>query len=205
MKKDTRSKDRKTPTPTPTPATPPPAAAADDKDSLIDSRLAIPLDKEGRVLVGNMRESSRDKLKSLLTNPALAKELGISPDATAAPSMVLPPELMYPLISGLSIFETLIVARATKAPREIIERIVPYSREEAKILAPALANVLNKYSGTFLTKYGEEAALLALLASMTIQKVSMVREEMDRNRPVAVPIQFTPREPEAPAAEEPQS
>jgi len=204
-KKETRSTDKKKP------ETPAVIAPADpDKDSLIDTRLAIPLDKEGRVLVGNMRETSRDKLKSLLTNAALAKELGISSDAATAPGMALPPELMYPLISGLSIFETIIVARATRAPREIVERIVPYSREETKLLAPALATVLEKYSGSFLSKYGDEAALAALLVSMTINKISLVREEMEklpRPRPVA-PLPFTPLvdspAPE-PGPEEPQA
>lgn len=190
---------------TPDVAPAPPAESV--KDSAIDARLAIPLDKDGRVLVGNMRESSRDKLKELLSNQALAKELGIAPGASAADTAI-PKELMYPLISGLSIFETLIVAKATRAPREIVERIVPYSREEAQLLAPALANVLNKYSGTFLTKYGEEAALAALLVSMTINKVALVREEMDRNKPRGVVIPITPATPDAPASpatEEPNS
>lgn len=171
----------KTPTHRPTdkkpaPAVVPPISVEPGKDSAIDARLAIPLDKDGRVLVGNMRDTSRDKLKDLLTNKVLAKELGVS-DASVAPSMALPPELMYPLISGLSILETLVVAKATGAPRDIVERLVPYTPEEAAQLAPALAAVLEKYSGTVLVKYEKEAALAALLIAFTIRKVSLVNIE----------------------------
>lgn len=175
------------------------------KDSPIDARLAIPLDRDGRVLVDNMRDSSRAKLKELFQNKALAKELGISPDESPA-TMALPPQLMYPLISGLSIFETLIVAKATRAPREIVERIVPYSREEAQLLAPALAGVLEKYSGTFLVKYEKEAALAALLVSMTINKIALVQEAMEKQngpRGVVIPITPVPDLPQEP--QEPNS
>ena len=66
----------------------------------------------------------------------------------------------------LSIFETLLIQRVSHAPREIIERVVPFSREEAKQIAPALASVLSKYGSGFLSKYGEETALLAMLWEM---------------------------------------
>lgn len=190
------------------PAAVSPAPAESSKDSNIDTRLAIPLDKEGKVLVANMRETSREKLKDLMQNATLAKELGISADASpVAAGMALPAELMYPLISGLSILDTLIIARATKAPRELVERIVPYSREETQLLAPAFARVLEKYSGSFLSKYGDEAALLALVVSMSIHKLSLVREEMEKlPRPRGVVVPIVPQDNHAgPASEEPQA
>lgn len=205
-KHDTKKNARR---PEPAKSEPISASAAEPaKDSPIDARLAIPLDSEGRVLLDNMRESSREKLKELLSNRDLATKLGIgAAESASAPSMALPPQLMYPLISGLSIFEVLIVAKATNAPRDIVERVVPYSRDEAMLLAPALAGVLEKYSGQFLVKYQEEAALAALLVSMTVNKIALVREEMDKRGPATIiPMRPVSSEPEPPASPlEPQS
>lgn len=172
----------------PTPAAPV-ASQTPEKESPIDSRFAIPLDKDGKVLVSTMRDTSKAKLKELILDSGLARELGASPSETAG-SLTLPQELMYPLVGALSILETLLIARVTHAPREIVERVVPFSREETKQIAPALASVLSKYGSTFLNKYGEETALLAMLSMMTMSKLALVREEMERLGPRAAPLPF---------------
>lgn len=179
------------------------------KDSLINSRLGIPFDKDGKILLDNMRESSRDKLKALLSDAKLAKELGIvdAPAASVAPG--LPPEFMFPLIHGLSILDTLIVARATNAPREIVERIAPYTEKEAALIAPPLAKVLGKYTGSWLDKYQDELALAMILGTTTLGKIAAVRDEMGRRGPARIiPITEVPPAPpvaDAPPADGPQS
>ncbi len=189
MAKQTRHERPEPKKPTPAAAPAPVIPQTPEKESPIDSRFAIPLDKDGKVLVSTMRDTSKAKLKELILDGALARELGASPSETAG-AIALPHELMYPLVGALSILETLLIARVTHAPREIVERIVPFSREETKQIAPALASVLSKYGSTFLNKYGEETALLAMLSMMTMSKLSLVREEMERLGPRAAPLPF---------------
>lgn len=202
---------KKTPDPKKTalrevPAPAPVASSSSEKTSNIDARLAIPLDAEGRVLVENMRESSKEKLKSLFSDAKLARELGVSATDNVAAAPGLRPELMYPLIHGLSFFDMLIVARFTRAPREIIERVVPYSQEEAGLLAPALSAVIDKHGGgTFLAKYREEIDLGGLLVAMTLHKVQVIREEMAKLGPRPVVVPFTGDAPPAPKPEEPNA
>lgn len=195
---------RGVPAPKPDPARAVESETRKDPEKEIDARLSLPLDKDGRVRLDSMRESSKDKLKGLLADTALAKSLGLSSSA-AGPGLT--PDLMYPLVAGLSIIETLIVGKATGAPREIVNRVVPYSREEADLLAPALAKVLDKYAGAFLGKYQEEAALAGLLISITFLKVSLVREETAKSsgpRGIVVPITGEPAAP-APAPDAPNA
>ncbi len=193
MAKQTRRPDPEPKKPAPVA---PVAPQTPEKESPIDSRFAIPLDKDGNVLVSTMRDTSKAKLKELILNPALARELGASGAETGA--LTLPAELMYPLVGALSIFETLLIQRVTHAPREIIERVVPFSREETKQIAPALASVLSKYGSGFLQKYGEETALLAMLSMMTMHKLGLVREEMERLGPRVAPLPFVAPAPPTP-------
>ncbi len=194
-----KTPDRKGPKDSKDSAKPAPALVPEpaEKESPIDARLNIPLDKDGKPLLGNMRETSREKLRELL--PELQRAIGGTSAATSG-AMALPPELMYPLVHGLSIMGVLVVGKLTKAPREMVERLVPFTPDESKAVAPALAAVLNKYGGSMLTKYQEEAALLGLVVALGMQKVSAVREEMDRAKPrlTIVPIAGdVPREPPA--------
>ncbi len=178
------------PSPVPVPSAEPEPERTPEKETAIDSRLSIPLDKEGNPLIDNMRESSRKKLRELL--PSVSRSLGGEPAA----ALSLPAEFMYPLISGLSMIETLIIASTTKAPREIVERIAPYSREEAQQLAPLVAKVLSKHTGTVFEKWGDELTLAFLLVTMTTAKISAVREELAK-LPAPRPLQFpTPATPE---------
>lgn len=193
-KQTPKTADKKTPT---TPAVPVVPAVSAEKDSAIDARLAIPLDKDGEVLLDNMRDTTRAKLRALLTDAKLAKSLGIGASESTASAMALPAEMMYPLISGLSIIETLIIARATNAPREMVERIAPYSREETQQLAPILATVLSKHAGGLLNKWGDETALAFLLVSMTTAKIGAIRGELERLGPTRV-VPFVPPVTDAP-------
>lgn len=179
--------DRKDPKkPTTTARVPEPTQTAPEKESLVDSRFALPLDKDGKLLLETMRPASRDKLKELLSDPTLGKALGLAPDVdptNAGPSLSIPPMLLLPLVNVLSLAEMMVVARVTKAPREIVERVAGFSREEAQQIAPALGAVLSKYGTGLLTKYGDEIALAAMLSMMTMGKIAAVRDEMEKLGP----------------------
>jgi hypothetical protein len=160
-------------------------------DSPVDSRLAIPLDKDGKILLDNMRGPNKEKLRDLLRDASVREALGVDdgPSVSDAPGperivgMALPPELMMPIVGGLSALETVIVARATGAPPDLILRYAPYSREEREQIAPLLAAVLNKRMGSVFEKWGEEFALLAALSMMTIAKIGAVNAELERRGP----------------------
>jgi hypothetical protein len=202
--------EKKDPSKKPTTARVPDAPqTASEKESLVDSRFALPLDKDGNVLISTMRDESREKLRKILTDPAVAKALGVSGDetTTAGPVLAFPPMLLFPLVNVLSMAEMLVVARVTKAPRELVERVAGFTREEAQQLAPALGAVLSKYGSGLLTKYGDEIALAAMLSMMTMSKIAAVQEELAKLGPRGVVAPFVPpdRHDEPPASDAPES
>ncbi len=180
-------------------------APTPEKESNIERRLSIPLDKNGDILVENMREGTKNDLKGLFLDPKNAKKLGISPESAPGKSEALPAELMYPLVAGLSWLEVLAVKRFTDAPREVIDRVVPFSHEEVQLLAPKVGAVLDKYgAGNYLAKYKEEVDLAGWMIALTVRKITAIREELAKLGPrsVAVPLtgDFSPAkemEPEA--------
>jgi hypothetical protein len=158
-------------------------------DSPVDSRLAIPLDKDGKILLDNMRGPNKQKLAELMRDASVREALGIDddgprPSAEPGPErivgMVLPAELMLPIVGALSALETMLVARVTGAPSDLVLKYAPYSREEKEQIAPLLAAVLNKRMGSVFEKWGEEFALLAALSMLTVAKIGAIQTEMDR-------------------------
>ena len=139
------------------------------------SRVAIPLTADGRVAVDRMRQGTRDQLVAMLRDPDLARALGLTPDATAT---ALPPAMILPVVHALSQLETIVVARLTGAPAEIVLRVAPYTPAEQEVLAPVIGNVLNKHAGAFLGRWGDEVALIALLVSLTTAKVQAIQDAM---------------------------
>lgn len=149
-------------------------------------RLTVPLDANGRVdISGRMHQTTRDALKQALGDPKLAAHLGLTADASA---ITLPPALSYALLDAVQTLDRLIIARMTKAPRDIIEQIVVFSDAERAMLTPALMDVLSKYGGPLLSKYGSEIALLTALTSLTMAKADAVRAAM--NPAASKPIPF---------------
>ena len=195
----TPPKTTKAPPPPATTAPGPPETVAKTKGSEND-RITIPLTDSGAPDVESMREKTKERLRRIITDPATARALGV----TDAPAVaVLPREVIYAAVNAISQLETMIVARYTKAPPQIIMAIVPYTPEETQAVAGPLENVLNKYSPAVLSKYGDEIALGALLLMMTARKIEAVQAAMagsSRPRPVVVPM---PQAEPAPPADEP--
>jgi hypothetical protein len=163
----------------------------EEKDSPVTSRLAIPLDKDGKILLGNMRDTNRGKLAELMRDAELRAALGVHPvhsgeQVSEAVKMALPPELMMPVVAGLSALDTVIIARVTGAPYELVARYGPYSRDEREQIAPLLASVLAKHAGGLFTKWGEESALLLTLVSISGAKIAAIRAELEKRGPASV-------------------
>lgn len=159
-------------------------------------RLTIPLDKDGRPDFASMRDKTRERVRKLVSDPSVARELGIAPDA--APSVAtLPPFVTGAVLTGINQLEILFIARMTKAPASVIVPIAVYTPEERAAIEPALDNVLNKYGGSLIGKWGDELALAVLLSSITMRKIEAVRAAMPRQAPA--PVIVHPSSPATPA------
>lgn len=144
--------------------------------SIAPRRLTLPLDADGRVdISGRMHQTTRDALKHALADPRLASHLGLSADAAPAS---LPPALSFALLDAVQTLDRLIIGRMTKAPRDVVEKIVVFSDAERAMITPPLMDVLNKYGGPVLSKYGSEVALATALVSLTMAKADAVRAAM---------------------------
>lgn len=206
MKPNPPKPSKPTPAPEPkkTPAAVPDSTPA--KPRAENDRLTIPLDKDGRPDFASMRDKTRDRVRKIVSDPAVARELGIVSDAAPAVS-TLPPFVTRAAIQALSQLDTIIVSRATGAPASVVLAIAPYTEKEADAIAPALESVLNKYGGSILNKWGDEVALLTLLGAITMQKIEAVRAAMAANprppAPVIVHPSSVPAAPSAPSDEPP--
>jgi len=164
----------------------------DSKSTL--ARLSIPLDDAGLPAFDQMRETTKAKLAKMLTDPATAKSLGVSNEPGAPAADVLPDIFFLPLVQVLSGVETMILARVTGAPGDIVARIAPYSREEMNQIVPLIAKIANKHAGKYLSKWGDEAMLVVMLGAIGASKAALIREELSKRGPAIV----TPFRPPAP-------
>jgi len=196
---DRKSTPEKTPKNDPaTPLSPPETDLNEAKSTL--SRLSIPLDGDGKPAFDQMRDSTKAKLAALISDPNVGKTLGLVRDPIS--DAQIPDAFFLPLVQMLSGLETVLIAKVTRAPGDLVARIAPYSREEVNQLVPLIAKVANKHAGAYLSKWGEESMLLAMLAMMTTAKIAAIREEMGRlgPRPV-VTFPSSPVNPPAPGAD----
>jgi hypothetical protein len=174
------------PKPLPVPADPEPAAPVVGPGEL--SRLAIPIRADGSVAVDRMRETTKKQLADLVKDPALARALGVASDASTS---ALPPALIRPMVHTLSQLHTIIVARVTAAPANIVLRIAPYTDDEQAMIGPALQAVLDKYAGSFFGAWGDEIGLALLLVTVTQSKIQLVQEEVRRQPARVYPMPAT--------------
>lgn len=170
-----------------TPLTPKPEGAIDPGE-----RITIPLDKDGIPELGRMRESSRERLKTWLKHPGLSDALGVrSPmPASSAASVkaadVLPDSVVDSLIGTLGQVAAALIERAYDCTPEQAALMLFTERETADLRDP-LKGVINKYGDTMLTKYGDEIALVAMLATLETRKVSAVKSAiLAARRPATV-------------------
>jgi hypothetical protein len=178
-----------TPAPSPAPKTERERPDAGD-------RLTIPIGADGRPAVEQMRDKTRERLRKLVSDPAVAKSLGVE----SAPAVqVLPRQFVMMLVTAIGQLETIIVHRATGADPRIVAAIVPFTPEESELVADPLEVVLNKYAPAALNKYADEAALIGLLTTLTFRKIEAVRAAQSANRGPANVVPIRAVEPVAPA------
>jgi hypothetical protein len=90
--------------------------------------------------------------------------------------------LAHALTHALGQLEYIVIARATKAPRAVLDQVVPFTPAEHAALDPLIGRVFGKYAGGWLSKYEDEAALAIVLLTLTQQKIAGVAQIMQASR-----------------------
>lgn len=125
-----------------------------------------------RIAWDRLRPDTREKLRRVLADPDVAKQLGTP--AAATDNAVGDPLIigvLYDAVSSIMVS----IARASGYP---VDRaaVLRFNAEEKQLLAAPTAAVLAKYSG-FLGAYQEEAALAMLLTALIGAKVTLLRTD----------------------------
>lgn len=198
---DRRTPNDRKPVPEPKPETSV-SAPSDTKPAKPEvDRLTIPIKSDGSPDFESMREKTKERVKKLVTDPEVARKLGISAESAPVGSAV-PPFVAHVAIHALGQLDTIIIARTTNAPPEILAAVGPYTPEQVELLAPAMDRVLNKYGGSLVGKWGDELGLAALLVSITMRKIELAKRAMsDTKRPAPVLVHPSTPPPAAPAVE----
>lgn len=160
-------------------------------------RVIVPLTEDGAIAVDRLKPGQLEQVAALANDPAVRKLL--APDTPIA----LPAFVGAALVNAIATLDLFLVQRVTKAPPALVQEIAAWTPEEKSAVEPAALAVANKYGGTVLSKYGEEAALVVALVSITSNKILAIRDALDRiaPRPVETPAPVTPA-PDAPLAPE---
>lgn len=146
------------------------------------TRLSIPLTADGLIDTSSIRPATTERLKKAVQGSELFA-------ADEEPAAVFGPELVPPVYKLLSEIEIPLAAKLLKVPSDIARQVFTYSDPEIHLLTEPTAKVLNKHSGEFLRKYGEEVALFLLLAALHQSKLIAVvklkaeraKEEAEKN------------------------
>jgi len=148
-------------------------------------RLNIPLDKDGRIDFGSMRDKTREKVKKIVSDPATARELGLD---TAPAVQTIPRELVMLLVTAIGQLDLILIQRTTQADPRIVAVVGSFTPEEGEAIAGPLENVLNKYTPAVFNRYGDEVALAGVLLMVTLKKIEAVRAAVALSRGPAVVI-----------------
>jgi hypothetical protein len=137
--------------------------------------LTLPVDEHGHVDWSSTKGKKRARLRALVNDPNLAKEIGLNVEpGTAAQG------LTAEMVGGVYLMTGGIVSGGLAArgvPADVAQTLA-FSEDEAAALGPLTAKVVNKWIGPF--KYSDEAMLAMALGRVLMVKVMMFRAAMDR-------------------------
>jgi len=130
-------------------------------------RLGVPFDpKTGKIVFEGMRPSTKDKIRTLLDDDRLSKELGVTSNVSSASSAEndalagIVVNVLYDTVGSLAVI--LAKSRGFGSHAELLRYT---EQEKAQLAAPTL-KVLSKYD-LLGGKYADELLLLAAVGSIT--------------------------------------
>lgn len=169
-KRHTETETERIPEPTPTP----PAADVNPvstPESPVE-RLSIPL-RHGAVDIESMRATTKDRLRSILTDPELAGKLGIAGQAVAAGESLFDPSVCGILYDALGKIAFAFAVKSGYTPESARNLLFTVSEKES--VSPLTARVLDKWI-PFSGKYRDEAMLAVALFGIINGKVAMLQK-----------------------------
>lgn len=144
----------------------PKSPVANEKESTIP-RLGVPYDTNtGKIVFEGMRPSTKDKIRVLLDDPRIAKELGVSANVSSASSAEndalagIVVNVLYDAIGSLAVI--LAKSRGFGSHAELLR----YTEQEKEQLSAPTLKVLSKYD-LLGGKYADELLLVAAVGSIT--------------------------------------
>lgn len=161
------------------PETKPTPIAVNEPAKLAIDRVAIPLRADGSPAFESMRESTRAKLKLIISNPETAKELGLAPESAGTP---IPQELAIGAVMLLNQVAMLAVAAVTKAPGAIVRSVCQFSEEQTAAIVPPTAELLIKYGGGVISKWSAEATFAMTFYAIVQAQISEVKDVVARTK-----------------------
>jgi hypothetical protein len=129
-------------------------------------------DDAGKPDISRMRPIIRERLKALVTDSSVIKQLGIEKRDAAAPEIqVFDPTWCGTLYDAVGSIEALFAQKMYELSPETAKQIFTYSAAEKEKLAGPTTKVMNKYAAQWMIQFKDEIALAMLLFSLTAAKV----------------------------------
>lgn len=138
------------------------------------ARFSVNTTPEGRVAWGSAHDRTREKLRLIIADPDLPRELGITRPAVAQGKAAdtIPPEMCGVIYDALSVLLKGIAQRSGYTDDQAA--VLTFSAEEKAALGPPTVAVLNKYNAAF-GKYQEELTLGVVFGSIVAGKLAVLR------------------------------
>jgi len=144
------------------------------KDEKTSGRFTLNVTPEGKIDFSRMQTSTREKLRAMFADPAVAEALGMS--GAAAPGIVdvIPPGMVAGMWDMFGKLQQLVMPLFfPKVKPDIWTQVFIYSPEEKAQLIPPTTRVLNKYATEWMIKYQDELLLAGLFLTITFAKINM--------------------------------
>lgn len=159
-------------------------------------RISIPLNDDGSVALGSMRDDQIADFKTLIHRPEIVEEVTPKPAA----------EFISPTSCDgvFDVFGKVMSFTAVKfkdVPADIAEQAFPFTAAEKEMLREPTARVINKHAPAWLVKWQDEIALSLILVTVINAKIQLCNALLAARTPQVVPAPVTPINGEAKPAE----
>jgi len=130
--------------------------------------IAVRLQDNGSIDTEHMRGETLKRLTTAITKSNLGTP---AEDVSIAYALLVP--AIYKVLGSL---EAVLASKALKVSRADAAEVFEYTQDEIAVLTEPTANVLNKYSGTWLPSHSDEVTLCLHLYAIHQVKLEALRE-----------------------------